>query len=503
MESKDEKNEMTHDKKEHNYIKNLCYDIDSGKITINDSENNKYKSDIFGRKRPKFLPNITGIRNRYINYEKSRQKHLLDLKINSYKSVNNTFDNNKKDSNYTPTIRKFEGYSKFPRPKGPPFLNIPPYELKENQKRKVIEDLNNYFNEDLSVKNDIIRKNENKGLSYLTRTLNEYDIMKNDTKKLQKLIKNNLEEIKLKYQLKQNLYKKDNIVKALNQFNIKLSENKNSKTINGRILNEPHDKIKRYFKIINTMIKNKKNYSQDKTYIKRKINKLNIKLISEDNNKDIINNNKNKDFTLGKIIKLDFGISIEKEKLPEIKNNIEEKEENKDEEIKVEINDENNIINNSVDNNDIHNENNNIDNNENNKEENIQEEKIRDNEISFISDLSENGKKYYKKNDLKIKSINRINNKTENENKLLEGYIEEPIEETKIFQKQRPIRLKTEGDLYMDNINLLKLTNKTAFLIQEKKDLYDLQLLKKKIRNQTININNAMRIKNKPKIKKK
>ena len=477
MENNNEIKEITHEKNEHNYIKSLCYDIDSGKITVNDSENNKYKSDIFGRKRPKFLPNITGLRNRYINFENHpRLNRLLDLKITSYKSVNNTFDNNNKNPNYTPTIRKFEGYSKFPRPKGPPFLNIPQYELKENQKRKVIEDLNNYFNEDLSVKNDIIRKNENKGLSYLTRTLNEYDIMKYDTEKLQKLIKNNLEEIKLKYQLRQNLYKKDNVVKALNQFNIKLSENKNSKTINGRILKEPHDKHKKYYKIINTMIKNKKNYSQDKSYIKRKIN---IKLLSKDKNKDIIDNNKYKDFTMGKIIKLDFAESIEKEKLPEIKINNEEKEENKDEDIKVEINDENNK--------------------EENNNANIIEEKMKNNEISFISDLSENGKKYKEQNDMKIKSINRIYNKTENENKLLEGYIEEPIEETKIFQKQRPIRLKTEGDLYMDNINLLKLTNKTAFLIQEKKDLYDLQLLKKKIRNQAININNAMRIKNKPK----
>ena len=481
MKNEDGKNEIIQEKNEHNYTKNLCYDIDTGKTAINDNENNKYKSDIFGRKCPKFLPNITGLRNRYRNFEKQfRQKGFLGLK----------------NSSYTPTIRKFEGYSKFPRPKGPPFLNIPEYELKEKQKRKVIEDLNNYFTEDFSVKNDIIRKNENKSLSYLTRTLNEYDIMKYDNQKLQNLIKNNLEEIKLKYKLKQNLYKKDNIVKALNQFDIKLSENKNSKTINGRILKEPHDKIKRYYKIINMLIKNKKNYSQDKTYIKRKINKFNIKLISEDNNNkdidiaDIYNNNKNKDFTLGKIIKLDFGNTPEKKILPEIKNNNDEKEEeekeneeeNKDEEIKVEINEENN------------------------KEENINiniiEEKIKKNEISFISDLSENGKKYLKQNDLKLKSINRIYNKTENENKLLEGYIEEPIKETKIFQKQRVLRLKTEGDLYNENINLLKLTNKTAFLIQEKKDMYDLQLLKKKIKNQTININNAMRIKNKPKINK-
>jgi hypothetical protein len=131
-----------------------------------------------------------------------------------------------------------------------------------------------------------------------------------------------------------------------------------------------------------------------------------------------------------------------------------------------------------------------------NNNNNILEEKIKNNDLSFVSELSENSKKYFKKNNLIVKSINRINNNTEHDNKLLEGYLEKPIEDLKIFQKSKVLRLKTEGDLYLDNLNLLRKTNKTAFLLQEKKDLYDLQLLKKKIQSQTINMNNAMKIKN-------
>ena len=242
-----EKIENNNDENEHKYTKNLCIDMDNGKITINDSKNNQYKSDIFGRKCPHFLPNITGLRNRYNNNyiltdtkNSFRKNKLSNIKITPYTLTNNSIENNtynnKKNINYTPVIRKFEGYSKFPRPKGPPLLNIPQYEIKEKQKRKIIDNLSNYYGEDFSVKNDIVRKNENKGLSYLTKTLNEYDIIKYDTKKLQKLIKNNLDEIKLKYRLKKNLYKKDNIVKALNEFNFNITENKDSKTINGRIL---------------------------------------------------------------------------------------------------------------------------------------------------------------------------------------------------------------------------------------------------------------------------
>ena len=508
-----EKNEVNKEKSEFNYIKNLCYDMDTGKITINDSENNVYRSDIFGRKNPKFLPHITGFRNRYNKNELEqknlfKQKRTLNLKsISTNESLNNNTNTNisrnkKGYISYTPIIRKFEGYSKFPRPKGPPLLNIPDYELKEKQKRKIIEQLNNYYSQDYSAKNDIKRKNENKGLSYLTKTLNEYDIIKYDINKLQKLVKNNLDEIKLRYHMKENLYKKDNIVKALSQFNKNISENKNSKTINGRILQEPNNIMKKYYKIINKAIKRKKNLTHEKNNFKE----FDLNLITENNNNKNINEynqTEMKDFTMGKIIKLDFGNSSEikkEETEPELKNN---NTENKNEEINIEIND---TTNNDI--NENNNENNKENNEEINKEEksenknNILEKKIKNNDISFLSELSENEKKYFKKNNLNIKTINRINTNTEHDNKLLGGYMEKPIEDLKIFQKAKVLRLKTEGDLYLDNINLLKKTNKTAFLLQEKKDLYDLKLLKKKIQNQTININNAMKNKKIPNTKK-
>ena len=531
MDMENEKNEIQKEKNEFDYIKNLCYDTDTGKITINDSENNIYKSDIFGRKIPKFLPHITGLKNRYNKNELEqknlfRQKRVLNLKsISTNESLGNNTNinisrNKKGYINYTPVIRKFEGYSKFPRPRGPPFLNIPDYELKEKQKRKIIEQLNNYYSQDCSAKNDIKRKNENKGLSYLTKNLNEFDTIKYDINKLQKLVKNNLDEIKLKYHMKENLYKKDNIVKALSQFNKNISENKNSKTINGRILQEPDYIMKKYYKIINKAIKHKKNLTHEKYNFKNNLKKFNLNLISENiTNKNITKDineyaqTEMKDFTMGKIIKLDFGNSpeIKKEQIEsELKDN---NDENKNEEINIEVND---TTNNEINEN-INNENNEENNNENNEEKNeekneeeksennnnnILEEKIKNNDISFLSELSENSKKYFKKNNLTIKTINRINTNTEHDNKLLEGYLEKPVEDIKIFQKSKVLRLKTEGDLYLDNLSLLKKTNKTAFLLQEKKDLYDLKLLKKKIQNQTININNAMRIKKIPNRKK-
>ena len=265
--------------------------------------------------------------------------------------------------------------------------------------------------------------------------------------------------------------------------------------------------MKKYYKIINKAIKHKKCSTHEKNNLK----KFNLKLIMDNiNNKntqkdiDEYNQNEMKDFTMGKIIKLDFGKSPEiktEQNEPELNDN---NQENKNEEINIEIND---TTNNEI--NEINADNNDKENNEEiNKEEktesinNILEEKIKNNDISFISELSENGKKYFKKNNLNIKTINRINTNTEHDNKLLEGYMEKPVDELKIFQKAKVLRLRTEGDLYLDNLNLLKKTNKTAFLLREKRELYDLQLLKKKIQNQTININNAMKIKKIPNRKK-
>ena len=518
---------------EYNYIKNICYNMDNGKLTINDSKNKEYKSDIYGRKIPRFLPNITGQHNRYFNDNNDnnqnifRKKKLLNIGISSYISSNNSIENNKynKDNNkktisYTPIIRKFEGYSKFPRPKGPPLLNIPDYELKEKSKRKIIDNLSNYF-ENYSVRNDITRKNENKGLAYLTKTLNEYDIIKQDTKKLQTLIQTNLDDIKLKYQLKKNMYKKDRIVKALNTFNYNISENKDSKTINGRILQEPNEKMKRYYKVINSMMKKNKK----RNLINERIKNINLQKTCKKFNIKIITDENNKGFTLGKKIKMNFGYSFEEENN---KNNLLDNEENKNEIDNInikEINEEDNLNkenkeenqdDNIKENREENKEDNKEENNEENKEENNKEdeeesenkmskilnEKIKKNELSFISYISENEKKNVKKNYIPIKSIKLINNNAEHENKLLDGYIEPPIEDSKIFQKVKILRLKTEGDLYKENLNLLQKTNKKAFLLQEKKDKYDLELLKKKIRNQTINMNNAMGVKQDHKFKK-
>ena len=486
-------------------IKNICYEMDTNKLMINDSENRHYLCDIFGRKRIKFLPNITGTLNGY-----KRQNMLQDKSYfqstNYLSPTNNNISSfgNKNQINYHPTIRRFEGYSKFPRPIGPPLVNIPNYSIREKDKRKIIDHLNDYF-DDNSTKTDIIRKNENKGLSYLTGDLNDYDSLKHDTEQSLKLIKNTLNNFREEYKLKLNIMHKDPNVKALYQFKKNLLLNQNSKMINGRLLNEPSEKIKKNYKIIQSLVqksglsydnKNEKNYIFNKIQYNRKNktiskydNKYNFKNISIISGPDRLNDLcKSKDFTMGRLINMDFGLSDktnnnitiinESTKLPEISKNDNTVSRNDENNKTIGIEDAYKDTEETV--------------NNNSKIKSL-DEKINDNELSFISYMSENEKKYAKENIKNIKTIKNINKKGEHYNKLLKGYQEKERGPQTIFPKSRILKLKSNGDLYKENLKLLRLTNSEAFRIQEQKDLYDLKMLEKKIKISTINANNVMK----------
>ena len=107
--------------------------------------------------------------------------------------------------------------------------------------------------------------------------------------------------------------------------------------------------------------------------------------------------------------------------------------------------------------------------------------------------MTENEKKYAEKNLKNIKFIKKLNENGEHDNVLLKGYQEKERSPPKIFPKSRILKLKSNGDLYRENMKLLRLTNSEAFKIQEQKELYDLKMLEKKIKISTINANNVMK----------
>lgn len=520
-------------------IKNICYEMDTNKLMINDSENHHYLCDIFGRKRIKFLPHISGIFNRnknknlsheknltYFNTTNLSTKNIYSKKINNIKTsvstCNNNILSNKKYTDYFPTIRKFEGYSKFPRPIAPPLANISKHGIKEKYKQKLIDNLKNYFDNE-SAKNNVMRNNENIGLSYLTGDLNEYDTIKYDTEHTLKLIDKTLNNFKEEYRLKLNMMHKNPNVRALNEYKQKLLLNKTSKIINGRVLDEPSEKIKKNNKIIQSLI-NKTGLSFDKKKDKFKLSNTHEKTkrkgkskessYSENKNKikteyktlgvDKLNDIfKIKDFTIGKSIHMDFGSSQDIKNQSITENNA-SKENNKIQNASKSINTEKNNESKSIKitgHEDNYKEteetafnNENISKiNDNSPKMKTLEAKINDNEISFLSYMSENEKQYEKENNVTIKSNRDIHKMTDIQNKLLLGYKEKERKPTSIFLKPRALNLKTDGDLYRENINLLRKTNKEAFKIQEQKDLYDLKLLEKKLKIFSINATNVMK----------
>lgn len=523
---KKEVNKVDEENKNHVY-KNICYEMDTNKLMINDSENNQYLCDVFGRKKIKFLPNITGSINRYKypvnNTSFFQSTNFFPIRNNTTNNSNlNRLNNtlNKKQINYFPTTRKFEGYSKFPRPIGPPFINIPDYDIREKNKRKIIDHLNDYF-EDFSAKNDIIRKNENKGISFLTGDLNECDLIKHDTEQSLKLISNTLNNYREEYKLKLNIMHKDPNVKALNQFKKNLLLNRHANIINGRILGEPCDKIKKNYRIIQSLVNrtglsfdkkrdrelnnifNKIKYSRKNKTVSKcdddiNFDTKNISIITSHNRLNDLH--RTKDFTIGRLINMDFGFSSDKknktnnnltsndnQKLPDISKK-ETITNRNNESIKIEDaykETEETVCNDSTMNikaNDM-----------TTVKKKSLDEKINDNELSFISYMSDNEIKYAKQNNKTIKSIKTIKKNGEHYNKLLVGYQEKERMPQTVFPKSRTLKLKSNGDLYRENMNLLRLTNREAFRIQEQKELYDLKMLEKKIKISAVNAHNVMK----------
>ena len=487
-------NEMINDEynKNEQLILNLTYEAETGRLILSDNYNNHYLCDLFGRIKTKFLPNITGQAS-YIerknfnsarNFQPKNKKENLKTEENSDRPLTSKplFSIKKEVINYHPIIRKLEGYSKFPRPLSPPFSNMPDYKLKDQIKTELIQHLEKFFSENYTKK--LFRNNyTSKGLSYLTLDLNEFDCVKVDNEKILSLINQTLKSIKEKYNYKISLYYKLPIVKALLQFSKFLLANKDTTIINNRKLTEPNPKIKKRYEYIHSAISrhalDKKNSAKKKYYYRNKLtlnNKINnlkgqikFRNLTLESVKDNNNMNfnyywnslfKKKDFNIGKKIKMDFGSFLyEEEKRKKINKNMTLTQES-NKKVLTETTKENE---------------------DDNKGRNK-------NNLSFISYKDENI------NDKKrVKGLILMKNRFNKEKDLLKGF---QIEERKgfmyLFKNIKP-KFKTNGELFEEDMELLRRTNPIAFKMQEKRDAFNLKQLIKKINTQRINADNIMK----------
>ena len=524
-------------------IKNLCFDSDTGRFILTDNQNNSYICDMFGRKKSFFKSRITGISNRYerkrilqpliIKNIKENKKTLSPLKYNQREENNFNTISNHKSINYHPNRRRYGDGCGLPKSLVAPFFNEKSGDLKEKNKKELIEHLNIYFSNEVCKNNvSLNSQNKNCALSYLTSDLNDYKSYVEDNKKIMKLIDDTIEEYREQYKNKLDVLYKNPVVKALKNFKKFLLLNQDAKVINGYKAKEPNDEIKEKYKIIDKNIKNSYPNTIERTRINDRKIELKIKQYlysnqhdqyeTEGNNiynqiqnyniivgPDKLNNYcKSKDFTVGRLLEMDFGFTDEdkKNKLNRIKrlgnsafksknsnNNIIKnrriklfsglkKERKSDEEqalgssSKVEMTYKDTVetlSNNNRNMSDI-----NINSN-NNK---TLEQKIKDNELSFISELSEREQKIQKKRKFRIKSVKLQRLQANRDNRLLNGYQQDEYEEEEKSETvKKEHKLKSFLECYKNDINLLKITNPKAYELQKKEEEREKKLMKKKM----------------------
>lgn len=534
-------------------IKCLYFNADNGRFILTDNQNNSYLCDMFGRKKSLFKSRITGIYNRY---DKKKLKPLLINKLNSNKSTFsplksieqpailkyqnfNTIETHK-SLDYHPFRKRFDDGCGLPKSLVKPFFNEKNEDLNEKNKKELIEHLDTYFSNEICKNKILLNYQNNKnGLNFLTCDLNDYKSMNEDNKKIIKKIDDTIEKYKRQYKNKLNILYKNPVVKALIKFKQYLLLHKDTKIVNGYKLKEPSQKIKEKYKIINNNIKNyffnleKKNKINEEIIESYKLKKYKTIVYKNNENKeeeqyeenellkklkrnqiivgpDKLNNLcKSKDFTIGRLLEMDFGFSEEdhKNKINRIKRlgnsafrnkNINKNLQNKPMKLFSDLKSSNNRSKSFEDEHlnsmgipvtyketieTLSNKNENLkdiyisDNNNKNLEQ-----KIIDNELSFISELSEREKNIQKKKIIRFKSVKSQRIQNEIENKLLNGFRrEEEIKDNIYINKKKENKLKSFIECYINDINLLKLTNPRAYERQKREEEHELLLMKKKL----------------------
>ena len=447
-------------------------------------EKSDYRCDFFGRHFPKFDPDISG------TLSGKQRKKLTPLSID-YSNIPKL----KNYSDYFPITRKFEGYGQFPHPLSVPFSNIPTWEVKPRNRAGLINQLQKFSSSDEYLK--IMNKsNDNKGLSYLTRDLTEFDTVKNDGLILIDTINKTFDEYKEQYKNQLNTFDKLPAVKALKNFKKVLEENSEKNIVNGKELKNYGEDIKKQYDAVYSCIKSSKGIKNEKIMlpkIKENVN-TNVRYENKKNENYINDMFKSNDCTLGKKMNKPFGIfsyeeekinlelkkkeeEEEKRKLEEEKKKLEEEEQKK---LEQEKNNENQKLNDvTLDTKES------LDLNEKIKEETL-DDKIKKGDLSFVSYQSENEKKYENDNKSNVKSFNKIEKLLDKEKRFLKGYqINHKIENE--FPKFNWPKLITNGDLYENDIKNLEKVNPIAFQLEKEKMELDLKQLKRKRHQNKLN----------------
>ena len=73
-------------------ILNICYNPETGKLTLSDNYNNHYSCDLFGRITKKFFPNVTGQASYRERKIKTEEKYKMPKTTNIILRLENSMD---------------------------------------------------------------------------------------------------------------------------------------------------------------------------------------------------------------------------------------------------------------------------------------------------------------------------------------------------------------------------------------------------------------------------
>ena len=437
-------------------IKNICYNQDTDTFRFISNNNISYSCNIFGQKLPRFKKNYSG----FINGQQ-RQK------LPSFNESKQTDDSCEKSNDYYPTVRRFEGYTHFPRPICPPFTNIPNFILKEKLKKELRDIIKHNFLDEKNKK-DVTTKNQNKGLSYLTSDICGY--IKNNNNEncynnnfLIELIDNTIEQYKTKTELDlQDLYLKYPLIRALIYVKKYISINKDTNEINGRKLEPPKPRIINEYKTIRKQLIVNKNKNQKSLSFMSMLNHRSVDNIKNNSITPASN------VLLRSTLKNNF---LSKITIPNFKNS-----NSKFSNFNSSVNSMDNInyISKRKINSSIYDD---LETNESNDVINI----------SLISKINEKDKKCLLKS--KIKTYETLRKFTEKEKKFLKGFQKEVVKSKGTFLKVPEVhKFKiSEVDIYKRENDIMKISNPEAFETMKKKEEIDMKRLKERKKFSAIN----------------
>ena len=493
-----------------NYIQ-IKFNSDTGKFYLIDYKNNIFQCNLYGEKLNQFKIDTTGI--------SSYKERLKDNLINEIK-----FNYNPSEY-YHPNSIKFEGYSQFPRPLSLPFVN----EIKNPQ--KMIDEIkkeNRFKYSKPSILNLKIPIKDNSCiLEYITSRVSEKATFEKEKKikfYLIKIIDDYIKEKCLENKYNIDFEKTDHNIRTLKNFKNLLKINLNKGQVNGKNYNFPDKNFETNYNITKKVIlKNgyrnahyvpenvnfdlyKKLYSvpgvgsEDNIFKPKNIHKLYNK-INKENSKNYDNNNYlktdsefNKTYNTGMF-------SFNQKNLTNSKN------------VKFNLNDNNNSQNSNLNN--ITNNNDNSLGNTQSNFYNVTKNNFRsttttgfnltksnlkqtdnnntnsENNLSFLSNdsLDENINKklrFASQRKKYLKTLSDVKNISEYENKMLQGFQIPEIQDQRIFLKNVRPKLKTPGEIFMKEIELLKKVNPLAFKKEEEKEIFDKKVFEKKKKNKQI-----------------